>query len=212
MVNYKLGEFAEGAGTLDIERGQAAEIRKDVWQTCTSISDKSWGYIENDTYKSVEQIVHLLADVVSKNGNLLLNVGPRADGRIPEVARDTLLAVGGWLKTNGEAIYGTRPWRVFGEGPTETANGSFAESKAKPYTPRDFRFTTKPGLLYAIQLGQPDDSKLAIASIRRDTAVRRVSLLGSDAPVRFEQSDAGLMLTLPAGIAPQPANVYRLEI
>ena len=156
--------------------------------------------------------MHLLADVVSKNGNLLLNVGPRADGQIPQVARDTLLAIGGWLKTNGEAIYGSRPWRVFGEGPTDTANGSFAESKAKPYTPRDFRFTTKPGLLYAIQLGRPDNSKLAIASIRRDTAVRRVSLLGSDAPVRFQQSDAGLMLTLPAGIAPQPANVYRLEI
>jgi alpha-L-fucosidase len=113
VVNYKLGEFADGAGTLDIERGQAAEIRKDVWQTCTSISDKSWGFIENDTYKSVEQIVHLLADVVSKNGNLLLNVGPRAGGDIPGAARDTLLAVGRWLQVNGEAIYGSRPWKGF---------------------------------------------------------------------------------------------------
>ena len=212
VVNYKLGEFADGAGTLDIERGQAAEIRKDVWQTCTSISDKSWGYIENDTYKSVEQIVHLLADVVSKNGNLLLNVGPRADGRIPETARDTLLAVGRWLKGNGDAIYGTRPWRVFGEGPTETANGTFAESKAKPYTPRDFRFTTRPGLLYAIQLGQPEGAKVTIASIQGGTAVKRVSLLGSDAPVRFEMTDTGLTLTLPMDVPRQPATVYRIEI
>ena len=98
--------------------------------------------------------MHLLADIVSKNGNLLLNVGPRGDGRIPDAARDTLLAVGGWLKTNGEAIYGSRPWNVFGEGPTETADGSFSESKAKPYTARDFRFTTKDGALYAIQMAE----------------------------------------------------------
>jgi alpha-L-fucosidase len=212
VVNYKLGEFADGAGTLDIERGQAADIRKDVWQTCTSISDKSWGYIENDTYKSVEQIVHLLADVVSKNGNLLLNVGPHASGDIPEAARDTLLAVGGWLKVNGEAIYGSRPWRVFGEGPTDPANGSFAESKAKPYTPRDFRFTTKADLLYAIQLGQPDDKGVTLASIQSSTAVKRVTLLGSNEPVRFEQTGAGLVLYAPGGAPRQPATVYRIEI
>jgi alpha-L-fucosidase len=211
VVNYKLGEFADGAGTLDIERGQAAKIRKNVWQTCTSISDKSWGYIENDTYKSVDQIVHLLADVVSKNGNLLLNVGPRADGRIPEAARDTLRAMGRWLKTNGEAIYGTRPWTVFGEGPTETANGSFSESKAKPYTARDFRFTTRDGKLYAIQMAWPEEDKSVITSIRGDMNIKRVSLLGGDAPVRFEQNGAGLVLTLPAGVPRQPAYVYRIE-
>ncbi len=211
IVNYKLGEFADGAGTLDIERGQAAGIRKNVWQTCTSISDKSWGYIENDSYKSVEQIVHLLADVVSKNGNLLLNVGPRGDGDIPDAARDTLLKVGAWLTVNGEAIYGTRPWTAFGEGPTETADGSFAESKAKPYTPRDFRFTAKNGLLYAIQMGWPQDGKATITSIRPDMAVRRVILLGSDAALRFEQTAAGLNLTLPEGAARRPAPVYRIE-
>ena len=212
IVNYKLGEFADGAGTLDIERGQAPGIRPDVWQTCTSISDKSWGYIENDTYKSVEQIVHLLADVVSKNGNLLLNVGPRADGRIPDAARDTLLAVGAWLKTNGEAIYGTRPWSVFGEGPTETADGTFAESRAKPYTFRDFRFTTRPGLLYAIQLAAPEGGRALITAIHPDSLVKRVSLLGTDAPVHFEQGRAGLALTLPANAPRQPAGVYRIEI
>ena len=211
IVNYKLGEFADGAGTLDIERGQAAAIAKDVWQTCTSISDKSWGYIENDTYKSVEQIVHLLADVVSKNGNLLLNVGPRGDGQIPKTARDTLLGVGAWLKVNGEAIYGTRPWTVFGEGPTETASGSFAESKAKPYTAKDFRFTTRGGLLYAIQLAPPQTADVTITAIHRDMAVKRVGLLGTDVPLRFARTGDGLTLTLPAGIAPQPAHVYRIE-
>jgi alpha-L-fucosidase len=211
IVNYKLGEFADGAGTLDIERGQAPGIRPDVWQTCTSISDKSWGYIENDTYKSVEQIVHLLADVVSKNGNLLLNVGPRADGRIPDAAQGTLLAVGAWLKVNGEAIYGARPWTVFGEGPTEAANGSFAESKAKPYTSRDFRFTTGNGALYAIQLATPEDGQALVTAIHPDRVVKRVNLLGTDAPVRFAQTGAGLALTLPANVPRQPASVYRIE-
>ena len=101
------------AGVLDIERGQAPGIQQAPWQTCTSISDKAWGFIENDTYKSAAQLIHLLIDVVSKNGNLLLNVGPHADGSIPAAARDTLLAMGQWLTLNGEAIYGSRPWRGF---------------------------------------------------------------------------------------------------
>ena len=104
------------------------------------------------------------------------------------------------------------PGRVFGEGPTETANGTFAESKAKPYTSRDFRFTTKPGLLYAIQLAAPEDGRALITAIRSDTAVKRVSLPGTNSPVRFEQTGAGLMLTLPEGIPRQPAAVYRIEI
>ena len=209
VVNYKLGEFADGAGTLDIERGQAPGIRPDTWQTCTSISDKSWGYIENDTYKSPAQIVHLLADIVAKNGNLLLNVGPRGDGLIPEAARDTLMAVGGWLKSNGEAIYGARPWTKFGEGPTENADGSFSESKAKPYTPRDFRFTTANGHLYAIQLAEPENGKAVIASVH---SAKAVTLLGRDAPLTFSQDAEGLTITLPSDAPRQLANVYRMEI
>jgi alpha-L-fucosidase len=211
VVNYKLGEFADGAGTLDIERGQAPGIRPDTWQTCTSISDKSWGYIENDTYKSATGIVHLLADIVSKNGNLLLNVGPRGDGSIPDAARDTLLAVGFWLKTNGEAIYGSRPWTRFGEGPTETANGSFSESKAKPYTARDFRFTTAKDRLYAIQLAAPENGKAIIASLGSDRPVKAVTLLGRDAPLSFSQGADGLTIMLPPD-TPQLANVYRINI
>lgn len=211
IVNYKLGEFADGAGVLDIERGQAPGIRPDVWQTCTSISDKSWGYIENDTYKSVEQIVHLLADVVSKNGNLLLNVGPHGDGRIPGAARDTLLAVGNWLKVNGEAIYGTRPWEKFGEGPTENANGSFAESKAKPYTARDFRFTTRGGTLYAIQLAEPDGAAV-VTSLPAGRPVKAVALLGHGEPLTFRQDGRGLTVFPPAGAARQPASVYRITL
>jgi alpha-L-fucosidase len=211
IVNYKLGEFAEHAGTLDIERGQAPGIRQEVWQTCTSISNKSWGYIDNDTYKSPAEIAHLLADVVSKNGNLLLNVGPHADGHIPDSASDTLMQLGAWLRVNGEAIYGTRPWIIFGEGPTETANGTFAESKTKAYTAQDFRFTTANGYLYAIEMAWPDSETVTIASIRGDYPVKRVTLLGSESPVVFAQTSAGLRLTPPANAARQLAYVYRIE-
>jgi alpha-L-fucosidase len=211
IVNYKLGEFAPGAGVLDIERGEAPGIRPDVWQTCTSISDKSWGFIENDTYKSPQQLIHLLVDVVSKNGNLLLNVGPRADGHIPDAARDTLLQMGAWLKVNGEAIYGARPWILFGEGPTETASGSFAESQAKPYTAQDFRFTVKDGVLHAIEMDWPSNGEATIASIRPGYPVKAVKLLGWADPIAFRQSDAGLTLTLPANAPRQLAYVYRIE-
>ena len=101
------GELA----VLDIERGQLDDISTAYWQTDTSISNKSWGYIEHDTFKTPEFIVHQLVDIVSKNGNLLLNIGPRSDGTIPDEVQHVLLDVGAWLKVNGEAIYGTRPGR-----------------------------------------------------------------------------------------------------
>ncbi|MEA1673145.1 alpha-L-fucosidase [Nitrospirillum sp. BR 11163] len=215
VVNYKLGAFPEGAGVLDIERGQLPGIQPRVWQTCTSISDGSWGYVENDTYKSPQALIHLLADVVSKNGNLLLNIGPRADGSIPQGAQDTLLAMGDWLKVNGEAIYGTRPWRQFGEGPTEVASGSFQETKTKPYTAQDFRFTTKGAALYAIELGWPAEGEAVIHSLKAEDKVKAVTLLGpgGGTVVTFRQDADGLHLTLPQRpVGAVAAYVYRIEM
>lgn len=215
VINYKLGEFADGTGVLDIERGQASAIRKDVWQTCTSISARSWGYIEGDTYKSPANLIHLLSDVVSKNGNLLLNIGPKADGSIPSEARDILVTMGTWLDMNGEAIYGSRPWTIFGEGPTETASGSFQETSTRPYTPEDFRFTTRDGNLYAIQMAAPVGSNVTIRSIRPDYKVRSVTLLGGNMPLSFQQTSEGLVIQTPVEI-PQIGKdlksvVYRIE-
>ena len=156
-------------------------------------------------------MIHLLSDVVSKNGNLLLNVGPRADGRIPDAARDTLLQMGNWLTVNGEAIYGSRPWITFGEGPTETASGTFAESKARPYTAQDFRFTVNNGSLYAIEMAWPESGAVTIGSIRPDYPVKAVKLLGSDAAVAFRQGADGLVLVPPANAPRQLAYVYRIE-
>jgi alpha-L-fucosidase len=203
----KLSAMADGTATLDVERGALAGIRPQPWQTDTSLSNNSWGYVEGDTYKSPEVVVHQLVDVVSKNGNLLMNVGPKPDGTIPEGAAKTLLAVGAWLKVNGDAIYGTRPWRQYGEGPTQIEAGQFHDSDTKPYTAEDFRFTKKDDTLYAIELGWPKDGEAVIHALGAITGMRAVAsvdLLGSHQALTFTQQPDGLHIHVP----PQPIGEY----
>ncbi|WP_111984148.1 alpha-L-fucosidase [Dyella jiangningensis] len=212
VLNYKLNDMRPGTGTLNIERGQAAGIREQPWQTETSVSPDSWGYAEGDTYKSPDEIVQLLADVVSKNGNLLLNVGPKADGTIPDEARGILQSVGQWLHANGEAIYGTRPWHRFGEGPTEVAAGTMQDTKTKPYTAEDFRFTTKGDALYAIELEWPASGQAVIHSIDAGTKVASVTMLSTGKPIAFKQQSDGLHLTLPKQPSGAHAYAYRIAL
>jgi alpha-L-fucosidase len=214
VINYKDYAMQENSGVLDIERGQLGGIRPKYWQTDTSVSNKSWGYIENDTFKSPEFIVHQLIDIVSKNGNLLLNIGPKSDGTIPDEVQQVLRDVGAWLKVNGEAIYGTRPWRIFGEGPTKVAEGSFHDTDVQPYRPEDIRFTTKGGLLYAIELAWPATGELLIHSLATGVGqekVRSVELLGQDAKLSFHQDSDGLHLQVPGAAAGKYAFAYRIQ-
>lgn len=211
VVNYKEAAFASGAGTLDVERGRLTDIQEQVWQTDTSISNISWGYLEHDNFKTPESIIQMLVDVVAKNGNLLLNVGPRPDGTIPEEEQRILHEVGAWLKVNGEAIYGSRPWSRFGEGPTEVPGGTFQEGNTKPYTPQDFRFTTAGGHLYAIEFGWPEGGQALIRSITTQVKVKAVKLLGGGEGVPFTQDAEGLHLRLPARRPGAYAWVYRID-
>ena len=204
VTNYKDYAIQERAAVLDLERGQLGDIRPLYWQTDTSVSNKSWGYIQDDTFKSAEFVVHQLIDIVSKNGNLLLNIGPRSDGTIPDEVQQVLLDVGAWLKSNGEAIYGSRPWRVYGEGPTKVAPGSFHDTDTAKYTPEDFRFTTKGDALYAIGLAWPPNGEGVIRSLARSVGsehVLSVALLHSDTKLQFDQRSDGLHVQLP-GQAP----------
>ena len=201
VINYKDYAMQEHSAVLDLERGQLGDIRPLHWQTDTSVSNKSWGYIKDDTFKSPEFVVHQLIDIVSKNGNLLLNIGPRSDGTIPEEVQQVLLDVGAWLNINGEAIYGTRPWRTYGEGPTKVTSGSFHDTDTANYTAEDFRFTTKGDVLYVIGFAWPTNGEALIHTLALTLGskpVRSVALLGSDATVQFEQRPNGLHVQLPA--------------
>jgi len=175
-INFKEWEgisFPRGAGVFDMERGAAADIQPAFWQTCTSVSRNSWGYITNHIYKDTGEIVDELVDIVSKNGTMLLNIGPKADGTIPEREQQILREIGAWLNVNGEAIYGTRPWHTFGEGPTQSVAGSFSDKEKQQFMSDDFRFTTKGKSLYAIALAWPENRQLVVKSLteQRDSRV-----------------------------------------
>ena len=200
-INYKYGAMPDGVGVFDIERGQLAGIRPQFWQNDTSVSKNSWGYIENQDYKEAGDLVADLVDVVSKNGALLLNIGPKPDGTISEPEQAMLRRVGAWLKTNGEAIYQTRPWRVFGEGPTEVAEGAFTDTKRQPFTGEDIRFTTKSGALYAIALAWPG-ARLTIRSLGAgaglwDGEIGAVRLLGHKGELEWWRTADALVVLMP---------------
>jgi len=215
VINYKADAMQKDSAVLDVERGQLAEIRPKYWQTDTSLSNKSWGYIQNDTFKTPGFVVHELVDIVSKNGNLLFNIGPRSDGTIPEEVQQALLEVGGWLKLNGEAIYGTRPWTLYGEGPTKIAEGPMHDTDTQSYTAEDFRFTSKGGTLYAIEMAWPSNHEAVIHSLGTTASgsvekIDSVKLLGSDAELQFEQRSDGLHIQLPEQPPGKYAYVFRL--
>lgn len=198
VVNVKFG-YNDTIIVRDIERGKSDEMRSYNWQTDTSIGKKSWGYIDGEENKTPAQIVHDLVDIVSKGGNMLLNIGPRPDGTIPEEQKEVLYAIGDWMKINGEAIYGTRCWKVFGEGATKGTSGAFTDNEATEYTSEDMRFTTKDGNLYAILLNW--DKKITIKSLattNSDIKVKSVSLLGAEEALTWTQTDKGLEVELPS--------------
>lgn len=214
VLQYK-DTLPDGAAVLDIERGKLDHIREHYWQTDTSVSYKSWCYIEDDELKTVTTLAHDLIDIVSKNGNLLLNVGPRADGTIPDAAADLLLGLGDWMKVNGEAIYGTRPWRTYGEGPTEVPTRRFREKAYQPFTAEDVRFTTKDDVLYAICLGWPGEQatieSLGAASAP-DLEIRTVSMLGAEEELSWSQEEHGLAVKTPSERPCDHAYTFEIQL
>lgn len=216
-INYKNRAFPEKSAVYDIERGQLDDINPLFWQTDTAVSKNSWGYIKNQDYKTSESIIGDLVDIVSKNGALLLNIGPKPDGTIPEEDEKILLDIGRWLWVNGEAIYDTRPWKVFGEGPTAVSSGGFADTKRGAFTCRDIRFTTKGSILYAILLAWPENGEVIIQSLSTNLRlypgeVAGVQLLGSKGQIQWSRNESGLKVKLPQEKPCEGAYVLRISI
>ena len=215
-INYKNKSFPAHAAVLDIERGKLDTIRPLFWQTDTSVGKKSWGYIKGEDYRTPDSLIDELVDIVSKNGTLLLNIGPKPDGTIPDEVRQILLSMGKWLSVNGEAVYGTRPWKVAGEGPTQSVGGAFKDTEGKAFTGEDIRFTTKGPILYAIALAWPENGKLTIKSLAAGSAlgkrkIRAISLLGSSAKLKWSQDRNGLTVDLPSGKPGDYAFTFKIS-
>ena len=213
VLQYK-DKLPDGVAVYDVERGKLDAIRPDYWQTDTAVSYKSWSYIENDEFKSAATLIHDLVDIVSKNGNLLLNVGPRADGVIPAEVAGLLRAVGAWLRVNGEAIYGTRHWERYGEGPTGVSAGHMTERDNAPFTAADLRFTRTSDALFVILMGWPG-RQVTVRSLTPDrwpaARIGAVSMLGLDGQLAWRQSEQGLAVELPTQ-RPDCEHAYVLKL
>ncbi|MCR5148603.1 MAG: alpha-L-fucosidase [Eubacterium sp.] len=203
-VCYKHDALSFGTGIVEIERGSFAEAKAYPWQTDTAVARNSWCYTNSLDYKSSFEIIATLIDVVSRNGNLLLNIGPKADGSIPEGDRKILTDLAGWMKINGEAIYGSKPWRKSKEGPTADSDGQFADGKEKVYTSKDMRFTAGHGCIYAFVMKYPEDGNILIRSLGKSEnkdepdffgIINKVSILGEKDAVGFISDEKGLHIS-----------------
>ncbi len=201
VINYKHDAFPFGTAVVDIERGQFKDAKAYIWQTDTAVARNSWCYTEGNSYKTANEILCNLIDVVSKNGRMLLNIGPKADGTIPEEDKNILLEIGDWMKKNGEAIYGSNVWRYSEEGPTETVEGQFSDGNASAFTGEDFRFTENGGNVYVFALNYPETQEITVKRFANADASRLpvfhgivddVTVLGFDDTVEYSRDANGL--------------------
>ena len=218
-----LTEQQRKAIVWDIEKGQSNEIEPLPWQTDTCLGNWHYdrGVYNNKRYKSAKTVIHTLVDVVSKNGNLMLNIPVRGDGSIDELERAIVEEIGVWMKLNSKSIYGTRPWEIFGEGPQQASAGAltaqgFNEGKGKPYTSEDIRFAQKDKKLYATVMAWPENGTAVIKSLAKNNQhhtekIRQIKLVSTGEKLKFKQTEQGLEVYFPSQ-KPEASFANALEI
>ena len=217
IVTFKGKDLPREVALDDYEKGRADSLTDFVWLTDDTISKGSWCYTDDLEIKSTAEVLRTFIDIVSKNGQLLLNISPMADGTIPDDQKQVLLEMGRWLSEYGESIYGTRPFVGYGEGPTRMERGGgFARMKGV-YGPDDIRYTRKDRSVYAIVLGWPGENKAVTMTMfgqgekAQDIKVTDVSMLGSDEKIKWERQDSGLIVTTPSRKINDLAVVFKLS-
>jgi len=225
VTTYKQNDLPQNVGVVDFEKGRLEHLTEYCWLTDDTISagqwtkTGSWSYTEELDIKSAKTLLHMLIDIVSKNGNLLLNISPTADGIIPDEQRRSLLDMGVWLRANGEAIYGTRPFVTYGEGPKRIASsehGGHFTQMSGDYNVDNIRFTTKGNTIYAIQLGWAgSEVDVTIKSLAKsklgETKITKVSVLSSPERIDWKATEEGLVVKTPFKAPNKTAVVFKIE-
>ncbi len=203
VVNYKHDAIPFNIAVRDVERGQFDKLQRDYWQGCTSSVHGAWIYTKNNDFKMPEDLCKTLIDVVSKNGNLLLNIGPKADGTICDQEVNILTSIGNWLDINGEAIFDTTPYKIFGEGDNNVPSGDFNEGRFIDYTHTDIRFTCKSNKIYCFIMNPRGVKSFKINTLglekkefKKNNTIKNVSVLGELNVVEYSRESEYLEVTL----------------
>ncbi len=199
VINYKHDAIPFGIAVPDVERGQLSSQRSYKWQSDTAMCFNSWCHTADNKYKEAKDILCDLADICSKNGTMLLNIGPKADGTFTQEETDILSKIGAWLDVNGEALFDTKPYRIYGEGPTEVKEGGFTDGTMKEFTSSDFRFFSGNGSVYAIALRPDPDGVYSIKSFAKkqgklNAKIESITALGTDGVLSFDHNGESLVI------------------
>ncbi|TLX74324.1 alpha-L-fucosidase [Labilibacter sediminis] len=222
VITYKQKDLPQNVGVIDFEKGRMDELTDYTWLTDGTISDGtwtttgSWSYTEELDIKSSKTLLHILIDIVSKNGNFLLNISPTAEGLIPEAQQKSLLEMGEWLRANGEAIYGTRPFVTYGEGPKRLKGNGHFVAMTQPYNEENIRFTTKGNAVYAIQMGWAGSEKEVLIKTFAEgklnkTKITNVSVLDSPEKIEWSVTKEGLLVKTPFRASNKTAICFKIE-
>ena len=217
VVTFKQDDLPREVALDDYEKGRADKLTDFVWLTDDTISKGSWCYTPDLQIKDTAEVLRTFIDIVSKNGQLLLNISPMADGTIPDNQKQVLLGMGRWLSKYGEAIYETRPFVEYGEGPTRMQKGGGFSRMKGQYGAQDIRYTRKGNTVYALILGWPGESKAITMTmfgqggLAQDVEVTRVSMLGTRERIKWERRTSGLVVHTPGKKVDEMAIVFKLK-